>query len=72
LSSATMPPNRSDRVRTLSKGCAGAAAGRTFRPPRRALDADDLDAVFDLPAIGCRLAMRDMYEGLTFDSPTPG
>lgn len=30
-------------------------------------DADDIDAVFDLPDIGCRLAMREIYEGLTFD-----
>lgn len=30
------------------------------------IDADDLDAVFDLPEIGCRLPMRDIYEGLTF------
>lgn len=30
-------------------------------------DADDLDAVIDCPAIGCRLVMRDIYEGLTFD-----
>jgi Uma2 family endonuclease len=31
------------------------------------VDADGLDAAFDLPAIGCRLAMRDIYEGVTFE-----
>jgi Uma2 family endonuclease len=31
------------------------------------VDADDLDAVFELSAIGCRLAMRDIYEGVTFE-----
>lgn len=30
------------------------------------IDADDLTAVFDLPDIGCRLAMSDIYDGLTF------
>jgi Uma2 family endonuclease len=37
------------------------------------IDADDLDATFDLPAIGCRLAMRDIYEDVTFeDARRPG
>jgi Uma2 family endonuclease len=31
------------------------------------IDADDLDANFDLPAIGCRLAMRDIYVDVTFE-----
>jgi Uma2 family endonuclease len=31
------------------------------------VDADDLDAAFELSAIGCRLAMRDIYEGVTFE-----
>ena len=30
-------------------------------------DADDLEQVFDMPAIGCRLAMRAVYEGLKFE-----
>ena len=30
-------------------------------------DADGLDAVLDMPEIGCRLAMRDAYEGLSFE-----
>lgn len=29
-------------------------------------DADGLEAAFELPEIGCRLAMRDIYEGLEF------
>lgn len=32
-------------------------------------DFDDLVAVVDLPDIGCRLLMRDVYEGVTFDPP---
>jgi Uma2 family endonuclease len=31
------------------------------------IDADGLDAAFELPAIGCRIAMRDISEGVTFD-----
>ena len=33
-------------------------------------DADDRDAVLEMPAIKCRLAMRDAYEGLSFDDRT--
>jgi len=33
------------------------------------LDADGPEAVIDLPEIGCRLTMRDVYEGLSFPSP---
>lgn len=40
-------------------------AGSQWEP----VDADDLDAAFDLSTIGCRLAMRDVYEGITFDEP---
>ncbi len=29
-------------------------------------DADDLEAVVDMPEIGCRLAIRDVYEGVVF------
>lgn len=31
-------------------------------------EADDHEAVFDMPDIGCKLAMRDAYEGLSFDT----
>jgi Uma2 family endonuclease len=31
------------------------------------VDAGDLDAAFELSAIGCRLAMGDIYEGVTFE-----
>lgn len=31
-------------------------------------DADGLDAVLDMPEIGCKLAMRDAYDGLSFDA----
>ena len=30
-------------------------------------DADDLEAVIELPEIGCRLTMREIYEGLQFE-----
>jgi Uma2 family endonuclease len=33
----------------------------------RILDSDGLDAAFDLPAIGCTLALADIYEKVTFD-----
>lgn len=33
-----------------------------------ALDSDDLKDAFELPAIGCRLPMKDIFEGLTFDA----
>lgn len=29
-------------------------------------DADDVDAVIDMAEIGCKLAMRDVYDGLVF------
>lgn len=32
-------------------------------------DADDLDGVFELPEIGCRLAMRDVYDELPLEPP---
>jgi Uma2 family endonuclease len=35
------------------------------------IDADDLGAAFELPAIGCRLAMRDVYEDVTFEEAGP-
>jgi Uma2 family endonuclease len=35
------------------------------------IDADGVEAAFDLPAIGCRLPMRDIYEGVTFDDAGP-
>ena len=31
-------------------------------------EADDVDAVLDMPDIGCKLAMRDAYEGLAFET----
>lgn len=31
-------------------------------------DADEMADVFDLSEIGCRLPMRDIYEGLTFEA----
>ena len=31
-------------------------------------DADDRESVLDMPAINCRLAMRDAYEGLSFEA----
>lgn len=37
--------------------------GETWEP----LDSDDLDGAFALPDIGCRLAMRDIFEGLAFE-----
>jgi Uma2 family endonuclease len=35
------------------------------------VDADNLDAAFELSSIGCRLAMRDIYEGVTFEEAGP-
>jgi Uma2 family endonuclease len=35
------------------------------------IDADGLEAAFDLPAVGCRLPMRDIYEGVTFEDASP-
>jgi Uma2 family endonuclease len=35
------------------------------------VDADNLDAAFDLSSIGCRLAMRDIYEGVTLEEAGP-
>ena len=32
-------------------------------------EVDAIDAVLDMPGIGCKLAMRDAYEGLTFETP---
>ena len=35
-------------------------------------DYDALDGLLELPDIGCRLAMKDIYEGLTFAEAAPG
>jgi len=35
------------------------------------IDADGLDATFELPAIGCSLRMRDIYKGLSFEGTEP-
>jgi Uma2 family endonuclease len=35
------------------------------------IDADGLEAAFELPAIGCRLPMREIYEGVTFEDAGP-
>lgn len=31
------------------------------------LDSDDIEDVLELPDIGCRLAMKDIFDGLTFE-----
>lgn len=45
-----------------------ARAGGDWQP----IDADDLEATIDMPEIECRLAMRDVYEGVTFGSAEGG
>lgn len=44
-----------------------AKRGESWEP----VDLDGRDGAFDLPVIGCRLAMADIYEGIAYPSSEP-